>query len=257
MAIHPFPQSKTPEHLTLVEPSADEADSPPSSGFVAYLEHASLDDLLQLENQSHSTGVFGVISGENQGYLHLQAGELIHAETDALEGEEALFLILSWNDGRFAQCPLPLSNRRTIDKSLELLLLMRTKRADESAQSTPSENKADLGRQQTGIHRTASSALRSDGIAQPEPQVRHRPRRTSTDVMLSPEGKIIEWQGQDAENFASQVAYATRLGALIGDAIGSGQPSQVELCGSKTRTVMFRLPEGTLAASRYARAAEG
>ncbi|HVZ37513.1 MAG TPA: DUF4388 domain-containing protein, partial [Polyangiaceae bacterium] len=121
------------EELLDVEEVEDE-ESPASNGFHAFLRHASLHNLLQIESLSRTTGVFLVVSGGSRGYLHLADGELVHAETGGLSGEAAAFEILSWENGEFKSCTRTLAPGRTVQSSLQQLLLRLAQRTDEAAE---------------------------------------------------------------------------------------------------------------------------
>jgi hypothetical protein len=122
-----------------VEPEPLEEEEAPANGFHAFLRHASLHNLLQLESLSRTTGVFLVVSGGSRGYLHLANGELVHAETadahgGALSGEAAAAEILSWEDGEFKSCSRTLTPLRTVHSSVPALLLRLAQASDEAAQ---------------------------------------------------------------------------------------------------------------------------
>lgn len=106
---------------------------PAPSGFQAFLQHANLHNLLQIESLSRTTGVFLVASQGRRGYLHLSNGDLIHAEVGALTGEAAAAQILSWDDGEFKSCSRPLTGAPTIHCSLQALLLRLARDTDEAA----------------------------------------------------------------------------------------------------------------------------
>src|SRR5688572_31084198 len=114
---------------TREEPSAPDSDGamevdveeiplqlppPAATGFQAFLQHANLHNLLQIEGMSRTSGVFLVVSEGRRGYLHLANGDLVHAETGALGPEAAAAEILSWGQGEFSSCDRTLAPVRTI-----------------------------------------------------------------------------------------------------------------------------------------------
>jgi hypothetical protein len=117
------------EEVLEVEPEPEEL---PPNGFHAFLRHANLHNLLQIESLSRTTGVFLVASGGSRGYLHLSDGELVHAETGRQIGEAAAVEILSWQEGEFRSCSRTPAPVRTIQLSLQNLLLRLAQAADEA-----------------------------------------------------------------------------------------------------------------------------
>jgi uncharacterized protein DUF4388 len=123
------------EEIPLEIPPPAPTGFPAPAGFQAFLQHANLHNLLQIESLSRTTGVFLVASQGRRGYLHLANGELIHADCGSLTGEPAASEILSWGDGEFKSCTRPLVAAPSIHSSLQALLLRLARDSDEAAQS--------------------------------------------------------------------------------------------------------------------------
>jgi hypothetical protein len=276
----PFDLSEV-EELLDVEEDLDDAEhaEPAGSGFNAFLRHASLHNLLQIESLSRTTGVFLVVSGGSRGYLHLARGELVHAETGALSGEAAAAEILSWVDGEFKSCSRTLAPVRTVQSSLQALLLRLAKDEDEAAESArrhpasrvvrpPLDQEAPTetylppvpplepaqalaaGAVDAGVTR-ASSAPPAPQSSRPPPlpsPVELEPNSLA-EVKLSASGEVISGRGAATEEFSARVAYDARLADLIGRAIRSGTPRAVELRGKRTQTTVRWQQDGTLSGS--------
>jgi hypothetical protein len=235
------------------------------SGFQAFLQHASLHNVLQIESLSRTNGVFLVISQFRRGYLHLSNGELIHAECGSLTGEAAASEILSWGDGEFKSCARPLASLSTIHVPLQALLLRLAKASDEAAQSerrSPSTGAVARPIEEdkpTEPHLAAPLAAeptprptpppRSSRLPPPLPPRIDRDATSVADVVLSAAGEIIQGRGAAPEEFSSRVAYAARLADLIGRAIRSGTPRALELRGKSTHTFVKWQADGNIAAS--------
>lgn len=88
------------------------------------IEEGVLVNLLQYLNLNSATGVLRVQSPRGvSGAIYTSTGQVVHAETQALEGVAALVSLLAWKTGRFAfQASTP-APRRTVDKPLDALLL--------------------------------------------------------------------------------------------------------------------------------------
>ena len=234
-------------------------------GFQAFLQHASLHNLLQIESLSRTSAVFLVISHFRRGYLHLANGELIHAECGNLTGEAAASEILSWGDGEFKSCAGPLASVATIHVPLQALLLRLAKASDEAAQSerrspaTGAVSRPIEEDKPTEPHLAASLAAEGTPRLTPPPPRSSRlppplpPRidrdATSAEVVLSAAGEIIHGRGAAPEEFSSRVAYAARLADLIGRAIRSGTPRALELRGKSTHTFVKWQADGNISAS--------
>jgi hypothetical protein len=254
-----------------------EIPRPAPTGFQAFLEHASLHNLLQIESLSRTTGVFLVASQGRRGYLHLSNGDLIHAEVGALTGEGAAAYILSWDDGEFKSCPRPLASVPTIHSSLQALLLRLAHDSDEAAALSerrppvtgavhPLEDdkptEPHLPPAQAEGYRRSSSAPpappRPSRMPPPlPPRIEREPAphdtsRESTalaEVLISPSGDLVQSRGAGPDEFSARVAYAARLADLIGRAIRSGTPRLLVLEGKGTQTSIRWQPDGSLAAS--------
>jgi hypothetical protein len=237
---------------------------PPAAptGFQAFLQHANLHNLLQIEGLSRTTGVFLVASQGRRGYLHLSNGDLIHAETGTLTGEGAATEILAWGDGEFKSCARPLAPAATILSSLQALLLRLAQDTDEAAQSqrsltlaVPSPHEEDKPTEPhlpaPSSERRASSAPppRSSRLPPPLPPRIEREASNVSDVLISPTGELVQGRGVGPDEFSARVAYAARLADLIGRAIRSGTPRALELRGKGTQTNVKWQADGSLAAS--------
>lgn len=257
---------------------------PPSTrtGFQAFLQHANLHSLLQIESLSRTTGVFLVLSQGRRGFLHLSNGELIHAEGGDLRGEDAAADILSWGDGEFKSCARPLATTPTIHVPLQALLLRLAKAADEAAEYPERQlSERQLSERQlterktfpggavarpldedkpTEPHLAAPIAAepaqrpsapppRSTRLPPPLPPRIERESSSVAEVVLSASGEIVQGRGAAPEEFSARVAYAARLAELIGRAIRSGTPKALELRGKSTQTLIKWQPDGNLSAS--------
>ena len=81
-------------------------------------------NLLQYLNLNSATGVLRLQSPRGvSGAIFTSTGQVVHAETQALEGVQALVALLAWKTGRFAFQSAIKAPRRTVDKPLDALLL--------------------------------------------------------------------------------------------------------------------------------------
>jgi hypothetical protein len=252
------------------DPSSAEPQAPDSSttgrpkgGFRAHLQGVGLHDLVMLQNLVRASGVFVVLSGDRTGALHFSRGQLLHAETGELVGDAAALEILAWREGEFINSERATPELTSVASSLDSLLLRLAKEVDDVRPSEPPLSTA------TGVRRRMEgpSSFRTthQGLGMPNPPPPSRrlaaaatpgmaagapkqPARAGdarmgvTNVLLGPQGMLVDGNGVDPETLGSRVAYMSRLTDLIGQAMGSGD----------TRSLRVRNPSSELILRRYA-----
>jgi hypothetical protein len=252
--------------------SSAEAQTPDSSalnrphgGFRAHLQGIGLHDLVMLQNLVRASGVFVVLSGERTGALHFSRGQLLHAETANLTGDAAALEILSWREGEFINAERSSLEKTTVMASLESLLLRLAKDVDEVRPSEPPLSSA------TGVRRRVEgpAAFRSThvglGLPSPVPGTRRfaaaatpgmaalapkTPTRAGearmgvTNVLVNPQGAIVDGNGPDPEVLGSRVAYMARLTDLISQAMGSGDTRSVKVRTAGSELLLRRHADG-------------
>ncbi len=95
-----------------------------------------LSDLLQVLQQNQRTGTLflrepGATRGVGQGFVYLKDGEVINALLGHIEGEKALFRLLSWKEGHFELIPDQAVTEWRIRTPLGQLLIESARQADE------------------------------------------------------------------------------------------------------------------------------
>ncbi len=105
------------------------------SSFEGRVSGIQLTDIIQVNKLSQASTALRIrTAGGLTGELYFSEGSIIHATCGALEGEEAVYRILSFKGGQietFFPAPLP---RPTIDTPVDILLLKGTMLADELEQ---------------------------------------------------------------------------------------------------------------------------
>ncbi len=99
-----------------------------------YIHGFTLANFLQAVEVEQKTITLRIISKRKVGYLHLEEGELIDAETDDLKGEEAVIELLCWDDAEIEIQGIR-RRKRTIESSLMNILLEASKIKDERAEA--------------------------------------------------------------------------------------------------------------------------
>jgi hypothetical protein len=99
--------------------------------FQGSLAELHLPDIIQLVSVSGKTGVFHLTDGTHRGDIWLLDGRIVHAETDDLSGEEAVYALAIWRAGEFRFEAGVAAPRQTIQKSNTNLLMEAARRLDE------------------------------------------------------------------------------------------------------------------------------
>jgi Domain of unknown function (DUF4388) len=102
-----------------------------SMAFQGSLKELPLPDIIQLVSVSGKTGKFTLSREAERGTIYLKAGQIVHAETGDLAGEEAIYALSIWNQGEFQFNPGEEPDRQTISKSNTNLLMESARRLDE------------------------------------------------------------------------------------------------------------------------------
>jgi len=95
------------------------------------LTELSLPDVLQMLSIGAKTGALWLGQDALEGRIYLRSGEVVHAELDTAEGEDAAYAMAAWTRGRFRFEPGREAPTRTIRKSSTALLMEAARRSDE------------------------------------------------------------------------------------------------------------------------------
>lgn len=97
------------------------------------LKDISLIGVMQLAClERRKAGLFVSRRGE-EGAIYFDTGEIIHAHVGHLSGEEAIYQLLTWTDGRFRMSEQVSIPQKSIGKNWNYLLIEGMKRIDEHA----------------------------------------------------------------------------------------------------------------------------
>jgi hypothetical protein len=105
----------------------------PDKGFDGSIHGLKLPDLIQMNCLGQVSTALYVKKDKREGVIYFEEGQITHAKVGAVEGEDALFSILSWQSGifKFVGSERPL--HRTINSNWEYLLIEGMRKADEMA----------------------------------------------------------------------------------------------------------------------------
>ena len=96
------------------------------------VQSKSLVDLIQLECLSGSSALLKITNGKHEGRIWIQNGDLIDAEMQNVNGEDAFKKILAWKTGNFEIVPMDAERPRKIFTSYQGLLLDTAQALDEA-----------------------------------------------------------------------------------------------------------------------------
>jgi hypothetical protein len=98
---------------------------------------ATLAEVLQTCCTARRSGQITFRSGESSGYVYLQHGHVLHALCGTVEGDEAVYRMLSWPGGGFTVDQDVLPHKKTVSLTWEQLLFEGARRDDESLGGRP------------------------------------------------------------------------------------------------------------------------
>ncbi len=100
--------------------------------FQGSLKELPLPDIIQLVSVSGKTGLFSLRrNNDATGEIYLRGGQIVHAQSGDLQGEEAMYELAIWPEGDFVFTPGQETEVTTIQKSNTNLLMEAARRIDE------------------------------------------------------------------------------------------------------------------------------
>lgn len=131
--------------IELVEPALAKAvptEQNPSL-FKARITQIKPMDLVQMKCLSNTSEILEFVPKSGTiGLLYFENGQIVHAETDGILGEDAVYTILSWKGGEVNELPLPMKIDKTITRDWQGLLMNAAHQLDSDSQklAVPGEN---------------------------------------------------------------------------------------------------------------------
>src|SRR5579885_524263 len=187
------------------------------------VQSKSLMDIIQLECLSRSSVVLRITRGPLVARLWIQEGELIDAEVGDVRGEPALRRILSWKSGAFETLPAEPNRERTIQKSINALLLETAQAIDETTDPVQSEliERADHQKTVWKLSLIASEGAEFVVTIPPAP------------------GKIEAWSTIAGEVMAGWARQALEAAQRLGERLEAGPLSHVAGATAERRLVLL------------------
>ncbi len=100
--------------------------------FKGWLEGLSMPDIVQLACLGGKDYVLEAESGTRKGFIYFSSGEVVHASTASLEGQDAFFEMMAWGEGSFHLAPGK-TDRVSIEVPWNFLLIEALRRSDEDS----------------------------------------------------------------------------------------------------------------------------
>jgi CheY-like chemotaxis protein/predicted regulator of Ras-like GTPase activity (Roadblock/LC7/MglB family) len=112
-------------------------------GFKGSVADFQLSDIIQLNCLGRITSSLQIKHKDQTGFIYFADGNIIHANTDSLEGENAFYHIMGWQGGEFSVRRNAKSPKETIAKGWQSLLLEAMRRIDEISEKNGEEKERD------------------------------------------------------------------------------------------------------------------
>jgi DNA-binding NarL/FixJ family response regulator len=112
--------------------------------FAATLSSLSSMDIIQLKCLSRATQALEFIAPQGSGRIYFYRGEIVHAETQSVQGETAFQQIVGWRGGRVVELIDAKEPARTISANWQSLLLTAAQAIDEDRTANAPELPTDF-----------------------------------------------------------------------------------------------------------------
>jgi CheY-like chemotaxis protein/predicted regulator of Ras-like GTPase activity (Roadblock/LC7/MglB family) len=132
-------------------------------GFKGSVADFQLSDIIQLNCLGRLTSSLQITHEDQTGYIYFADGNIVHALTDSLEGENAFYHIMSWQGGEFSVRRNAKSPKETIAKGWQSLLLEAMRRVDEISEKNGEEKEQDKRQKITEIQKALVPIVKARG----------------------------------------------------------------------------------------------
>jgi two-component system chemotaxis response regulator CheB len=119
----------------MTSPPNDNGSVRDNSGFAGTLRNIQITDIIQMCCLAGASLCIRVSQDSDLGTIHIQDGEVVHAEFGSQTGVQAFFTILGWQSGQFETLESPAIAAPTIKEPCQFLLMEAARQADEMAQT--------------------------------------------------------------------------------------------------------------------------
>jgi Domain of unknown function (DUF4388) len=190
-----------------------------ASGFQGVLSGTTLPDVIQMSCLTLATRAVHIEGEAGDGCVFLSGGQVVHASTRDVQGEEAFFQMLGWRNGRFWIEEGLASSQESITRVVQSLLLEAAYRLDESRRPGDGEVKA---------------VTTSDASEVTHPTPLDAPDVESW-VRFTLQGETRGGRATDLEDLQSCWAYVLELAQALGHTLGLEGLRAIETRGPLAR----------------------
>jgi hypothetical protein len=229
--------------LELSPPSRAPASTP---GFAVRLPCAQLGDLIQINCLSRIRGAFRVSSGQGDGFLFFEGGQLVHASCGDSVGLDAVVVMLGWRSGSIEPSERAWPEQCSIGMGADALLLHAAQRLDERARDASRHDATtkvvrrvahpDEARDDAETAPSAERRSEQSGIALRSPFGSEGLSRLEI-TRVAPDGKIERLKAGASTDLADTAFYCQRLATLVGEGLGLG-PCRALACESSDEGIV-------------------
>ena len=178
------------------------------SGFRG-IQSKSLIDIIQMECLSRSSTVLRITRGPLVAKVWIQDGDLMDAECDGARGEAAFQRLLAWKSGSFENLPAEPNRERTIQKSVNGLLLESAQTMDENANPVGQDSMESAAHRKTIWKLSQLTREGADFILSVPPEGQGEPEAIGTQSIAS----IAHWSRR-ADEIARRLGEKLEAGPL-------------------------------------------
>ncbi|UCD71545.1 MAG: response regulator [Syntrophobacterales bacterium] len=208
-------------------------------GFEGKLFDLQLTDIIQMNCLGRVTTSMIITKDNHRGVIYFNDGEIVHAECDDIVGEEAFYIILGWQEGKFVSNIGVLPSRETISSPWEHLLMEGMKRKDETGAASDKikkEEKSSGPETPEGQVDSAFSQLEeAEKEARENPDLSHRMCKLITKmeecegvVAVSRNGKVEAFESMaEIEEEGVLIAFLGLFGERMGNFFRMGKLNRI------------------------------
>jgi hypothetical protein len=189
-----------------------------------------------MECLSRSSTVLRVSRGPLVAKLWIQDGDIIDVEAEGARGEVAFQRLLAWKSGTFENLPPEPKRERTIQKSVNALLLESAQTMDENAGPTSPDSIEDATHRKTIWKLSQLTREGADFVLAVPPEGQGEPEAVGTQSIAS----LAHWTRQ-AHLIARRLGEKLEAGPLL-QVTGQSLERQVFLTSRGDRTYLVGWP---------------
>ena len=210
------------------------------------LRMMSLASIIQINCEERNQAQLILNYQGREGIIFFKDGEMIHAETGDLTGEEAVFALLGWEQGAFQLKMDAEPSLRTIEKSWSGVLLEGMRRIDESTAGWSPDWEDDF---------EISGVPTEDDLPQRILKAIGSVREVNGALICTLEGKILaQDMPGNADEYRNWGLFFQDKGEMIAGFLDAGSLEQIVLSGSEERFYLQRRKEHLVLLSLSSRA---